>query len=223
MRICPSLLAADFACLSAEIDPLESMGINHIHIDMMDGHFVPNIAIGLPVVESLRAHYPEMELDVHLELEKPEVLIDQLIEIGVNYIGVQAEVNPDLGFLRERMYGTGIKLGLTIAPDTPVEAILDHVNQIDYLIALSVPPGFGGQTFREEVLDKIVEMRRKFSGPIQVDGGINRDNIVRARDAGADWFVVGSAIFRAPDSVAAAHDLLAALNRTSGDDKNLSP
>ena len=219
MKLCPSLLAADFSCLSAAIDPLQEIGLTHLHIDMMDGHFVPNLAIGLPVTASLRKRYPDMELDAHLELENPEVLIDQLLDIGVDYVGVQAEVNPDLDFLRKRIGGRATKLGLTVAPETPAEEIAGRLGSVDYVIVLSVPPGFGGQSFREDVLPKVGKLRSLFSGPIQIDGGLTRENVSRAREAGADWFVVGSGIFHADDPPAAAGEILERIAHTRDDDE----
>jgi ribulose-phosphate 3-epimerase len=206
MKLFPSILSADFACLKQDLDPLVDV-VDQLHLDVMDGHFVPNISFGPPVVEAVSNQYENFQWDAHLMISKPEDYVDEFVKLGMDWISVHAEVDPDLNYLSGELRGTGTKLGLAFNPSTPVSELVPHLNQIDYVVAMTVQPGFSGQSFREDVLDKIKRLRKQFEGPIQVDGGIGEETIERASDAGADWFVSGSSVFGQSNPASAASRL----------------
>jgi ribulose-phosphate 3-epimerase len=206
MKLFPSILSADFACLKQDLDPLDDV-VDQLHLDVMDGHFVPNISFGPPVVEAVSNQYENFQWDAHLMISKPEDYVDDFVKLGMDWISVHAEVDPDLNYLSRELRGTGTKLGLAFNPSTPVSELVPHLNQIDYVVAMTVQPGFSGQSFREDVLDKIKRLRKQFDGPIQVDGGIGEETIEPAAEAGADWFVSGSSVFGQSNPASAASRL----------------
>jgi ribulose-phosphate 3-epimerase len=209
-RIAPSLLAADFARLAEEVARIEDH-VDLLHVDVMDGHFVPNLSFGMPVIASLRAA-TSLYFDCHLMVTNPISLFAPLREAGGDLATVHIEVHPDPSEAAAAARDAGLDFGLVISPPTPFEAVRPFVELCDLLLVMSVHPGFGGQSFIPEVLPK-VEAARKFidldglATDIQIDGGINKETAVAARRAGADVFVAGTAIFRAPDPVAAAEEL----------------
>jgi ribulose-phosphate 3-epimerase len=211
-RIAPSLLAADFARLAEEVARVEAH-IDMLHLDVMDGHFVPNLTFGMPVIESLRA-VTDLYFDCHLMVTNPVSLFGPLAAAGANLVTVHIEVHPDPTKAAEEARQNGLDFGLVLDPGTPFDAVAPFVELCDLLLVMSVNPGFGGQAFIPEVLPKL-EAARKFIDSagiptdIEVDGGITAETARAARDAGADVFVAGTAIFRAPDPVAAIQRLRA--------------
>jgi ribulose-phosphate 3-epimerase len=207
IRIAASILAANFAELGEEVRKVEAAGADWIHVDVMDGHFVPNISIGPGVVKALRP-VTELPLDVHLMIEAPERYIDEFVEQGADRVGVHVEACPHLhrtlGQIREK----GAKASLTLNPATPASAIEPVLEICDQVLVMSVNPGFGGQSFIDGVLPKIATLRgwidaRGLDVALQVDGGIDAKTIGRAARAGADVFVAGTAIFKQLDYAAA--------------------
>jgi ribulose-phosphate 3-epimerase len=211
-RIAPSLLAADFARLGEEVARIEDH-IDLLHLDVMDGHFVPNLTFGMPVIAALRA-VTDVYFDCHLMVTNPISLFEPLAAAGANLVTIHIEVHPDPTRAAEEARRNGLDFGLVLDPGTPFEAVAPFVELCDLLLVMSVQPGFGGQAFIPEVLPKL-ESARKFIDSaglrtdIEVDGGITPDTAGLARDAGAGVFVAGTAIFRAPDPVAAIKSLRA--------------
>jgi ribulose-phosphate 3-epimerase len=211
-RIAPSLLAADFARLGEEVARVEAH-IDLLHLDVMDGHFVPNLTFGMPVIAALRA-VTDVYFDCHLMVTNPIALFEPLAAAGANLVTIHIEVHPDPTRAAEEARRNGLDFGLVLDPGTPFEAVAPFVELCDLLLVMSVHPGFGGQAFIPEVLPK-VEAARKFIDSaglrtdIEVDGGITTSTARLARDAGADVFVAGTSIFRAPDPVAAIKSLRA--------------
>ncbi len=203
VKIAPSILSADFAYLHDEIKRIEEGGADWIHIDVMDGHFVPNISIGLPVVESLRGR-TVLPLDVHLMISKPENFIDRFVKAGAAVICVHAEACIHLHRTIEMIKGMGVKAGVALNPATPL-SVLDYVlGELDMVLIMSVNPGFGGQKFISSSLKKISALREqidreRLSVLIQVDGGINAETAPEVIGAGADILVAGSAVFSGSD------------------------
>ncbi|MFB6344839.1 MAG: ribulose-phosphate 3-epimerase [bacterium] len=207
MKIFPSILSADFSCLSDDLDPLVREGVNQLHLDVMDGHFVPNISFGMPVINSLVERYPDQNWDAHLMISQPEEYFDEFLSLGMRWISVHVETDPDIKLLRKQSRGKEVQLGLAFNPGTPVSDLTEYLPQVDYVLAMTVQPGFGGQSFREDVLEKIKRLKKEFSGPVQVDGGVGRETLPRAYEAGADWFVSGSSVFGASNPADAVQRL----------------
>ncbi|MEX0825152.1 MAG: ribulose-phosphate 3-epimerase [Acidimicrobiia bacterium] len=212
-RIAPSLLAADFARLGEEVARVEAH-IDLLHLDVMDGHFVPNLTFGMPVIAALRA-VTALYFDCHLMVTNPIALFEPLAAAGASLVTIHIEVHPDPTRAAEEARRNGLGFGLVLDPGTPFEAVAPFAELCDLLLVMSVHPGFGGQAFIPEVLPKL-EAARKFIDSaglptdIEVDGGITTSTARLARDAGADVFVAGTSIFRAPDPVAAIKSLRAA-------------
>jgi ribulose-phosphate 3-epimerase len=206
VKIAPSILSADFSELAAEIERVAAEA-DLLHVDVMDGHFVPNLTIGPPVVKSLRKR-TELYLDCHLMVDNPAVLLDDFAKAGADGCTIHIELG-DPRPLFERMRALGLRVGLTLNPETPLEDVLAHIGEIDVLLFMSVHPGFGGQAFIPEVLDKLSAARRivderHLAVELEIDGGISVETAPAAAAAGADILVAGSAIFRADDPAAAA-------------------
>ena len=193
MKLAPSILSADFAQLADEVDRVTNEA-DLLHVDVMDGHFVPNLTIGPPVVKSLRKR-TDLYLDCHLMVDNPGDLLEDFADAGANSCTIHIELG-DPRPLFARMRELGMRVGLTHNPETPVDAVLPYVEEIDILLFMSVHPGFGGQVFIPSVLE--------------IDGGINRDTAPEAAAAGADILVAGSAIFHADDPAGAARQIRAA-------------
>ena len=205
-RIAPSILAADFSRLGEEIAKVEPH-VDLLHIDVMDGHFVPNLSLGIPVISSIRP-LTSLRFDCHLMTTNPAPYFEALKAAGADIVTVHIEVYPEPEEPARQARDFGLDFGLVVNPATPVEAIEPFIEICDMALVMSVQPGFGGQTFIEESLPKVEQLRkfvdsRGLSTDIEIDGGIGPENIGRARDAGVDVFVAGSSIFRADDPVAA--------------------
>ena len=212
--IAASILAADFAALGDAIAAAERGGADFIHVDVMDGHFVPNITMGPPVVKSLR-RVAAVPLDVHLMIEEPDRHIEAFAAAGAAMISVHVEVLPHLHRTVHAIKALGAKAGVVLNPSTPVGAILEIAADVDYVLVMSVNPGFGGQTFIPRSESKVRDVRGLLDGagnhaPVEIDGGIDRHNVARVVAAGARIIVAGSAIFQTPDPERATRELKAA-------------
>jgi len=198
-KIAPSILSADFARLGDEIRRVEEAGADLIHFDVMDGHFVPNLSIGLPVLESVRK-ITRLPLDAHLMISEPARYLQTFIDAGANSISIHAEVCDDLPKIAGRIRELGARASVAINPETPVDRVLAAAEHLDMILVMSVHPGFGSQEFIAASLEKLREVRREIERrglkvDVEVDGGIKIDNIAAVAAAGANVFVSGSGIF----------------------------
>ena len=208
VKIAPSILAADFSCLGKQVREVVKAGADYIHVDVMDGHFVPNISIGLPVVVSLRK-ITRVPLDVHLMIEKPELYIGEFARAGADIITVHVEACKHLDGTVNSIRKLGLKAGVSLNPATPISAIDEILPLVDLVLVMTVNPGFGGQAYIDGVTDKIARLRqtidrRKFRAELEVDGGITAATAPVAARAGADVLVAGSAIFNSRLGISAA-------------------
>jgi len=214
-RIAPSILSADFACLGDAVDTVAPEA-DLLHVDVMDGHFVPNLTIGPPVVQSLRKH-TDLYFDCHLMMTNPGKYLEAFRSAGANGCSVHVEIGETEALIAQ-MRRLGLDAGLAVNPDTPFEAFVDHLDKIDLLLLMTVFPGFGGQRFMAEVMPKVRRTReeidrRRLPVAIEVDGGIDEETAPVASEAGATVFVAGSAIFADPDPVEAARRIRRAADR----------
>jgi ribulose-phosphate 3-epimerase len=217
VQIAPSILSADFAALGEAVAAAERGGADLIHVDVMDGHFVPNITIGPPVVTSLK-RIARVPLDVHLMIEEPDRYLEAFAEAGASMLSVHLEVLPHLHRTVHAIQALGVKAGVVINPATPVASLSEIAGDVDYVLVMSVNPGFGGQTFIPRSESKVREVRALLNragnsaAPIEIDGGIDLTTAPRVVAAGAEILVAGSAIFHAKDPERATRDLRAAAN-----------
>ena len=205
VKIAPSILSADFMRLGEEIKAAEAAGIDMFHIDIMDGHFVPNMTIGPAIVEAINK-ITDVPLDVHLMIEDPDKYLDDFIKAGADYLAVHIEASVHAHRTIQAMKEKGVKAGISLNPSTPLSS-LDHILQdVDFVVIMSVNPGFGGQGFIPQSMEKIRMLKkavrdRGLNVLIEVDGGVKPDNARQVADAGADMLVMGSAFFRSKDYV----------------------
>ncbi len=195
--IAPSILSADFGCLADEIREVEKACCDWIHIDVMDGHFVPNLTIGPTVIRSIRK-VTKLPLDVHLMIEEPIQYLKDYRDAGSDWITVHAEAASDIDSTLRAIQKLGAKAGISIRPKTDIRRIFPNLSRVDLVLVMTVEPGFGGQSFMPEMIEKVRALRPIFSGLISVDGGIGPKTAKLAWEAGADVFVAGSAIFGTP-------------------------
>lgn len=219
VRLAPSILSADFAALGREIAAAERGGADLIHVDVMDGHFVPNISIGPPVVRSIK-RIANVPLDVHLMISEPDRYLEAFATAGASMISVHVEVLPHLHRTLGAIKALGVKAGAVLNPSTPVTAIEEVAGDVDFVLVMSVNPGFGGQTFIPRSETKIRAVRALLDragnrAPVEVDGGIDLATVARVVGAGAEIVVAGAAIFHKPDPEAATRELKAAARATA--------
>ena len=219
-QLCPSILSADFSRLGEQIKILEKEGVKILHIDVMDGDFVPSISFGMPVIKSIRKE-SKMFFDVHLMVTEPERYIRDFVECGADSITVHAEACEDLERTIELIRAAGVKVGVSIKPATPVNDISHLLDEVDMVLIMTVQPGFGGQKYLEECTEKIKELRELIDEEgldtqIQVDGGINAETLSTVMEAGANLIVAGSYAFREnlAESVQDIHKKMEEISRT---------
>ena len=211
LQIVPSIFAADFIRLGEDVRKVEKAGTQMLHVDIMDGHFVPNFTMGTPITESLR-RFTRVKLDHHLMIEDPDTYAPIFIKAGANCVSVHYEVCRNLDRTLHMIQDNGAQAGVVINPATPVLVLQDVLDIVDFVLVMSVNPGYGGQQFIPNSLRKIAELarlrkERKLDFAIEIDGGVGPENIAEVARAGVDWVVAGSSVFRTPDPAEAIHEM----------------
>jgi ribulose-phosphate 3-epimerase len=202
-KIAPSILAADFGNLSRDCEIIDKSNADWLHLDVMDGLFVPNISFGMPIVSSIRK-ITKKPLDVHLMIIKPERYIDKFVEIGSDILTVHIEATMEMDNILDKIKKSSIKSGIAINPDTPINKLEDYINKVDLVCLMGVHAGFGGQKFIEKTFDRLIELKglinlKDSSTLIEIDGGVDNFNSQKLKSLGADILVAGSYIFKSPD------------------------
>ena len=202
-KIAPSILAADFGNLSRDCEIIDKSNADWLHLDVMDGLFVPNISFGMPIVSSIKK-ITKKPLDVHLMITKPERYIDKFIEIGSDILTVHIEATMEMDNILDKIKKSSIKSGIAINPDTPINKLEDYINKVDLICLMGVHAGFGGQKFIEKTFDRLIELKglinlKDSSTLIEIDGGVDNFNSQKLKSLGADILVAGSYIFKSPD------------------------
>lgn len=204
MKIAPSLLSCDFSKMGEEIERMDLAGADWMHLDVMDGHFVPNITFGAPVIKAVR-RFSNRPFDVHLMISDPLKYIDDFADAGADIITFHVECDSDIDDTIAKIKSRGIKPGLVLKPNTPAWTVFPYLEKLDLVLVMTVEPGFGGQSFMPEMMPKVKEIKRECQRRglnnilIEADGGIGRDTIEQASEAGVDVCVAGTAVFRAAD------------------------
>jgi ribulose-phosphate 3-epimerase len=219
VQLAPSILAADFAALGDAVTRAAAGGADLVHVDVMDGHFVPNLTVGVPVVAALHRVSP-LPLDVHLMIDNPDAFLEAFVAAGASMLSVHVEVTPHLHRTIQAIKGLGARAGVVLNPATPVSALEDVASDVDFVLVMSVNPGFGGQTFIPRSLEKIRAVRAMLdaagnAAPVEVDGGIDLQTIGSVVTAGAEILVAGQAIFGTSDPAGAVRALRAAACRAA--------
>lgn len=202
-KLYPSLLSTDFLNLQQELKDLETAGVDGVHFDVMDGRFVPNISIGLPILDAVRKG-TNLPIDVHLMIEEPEKYVDLFAQHGADMISVHVEATPHIHRVIEQIKSQNIKAGVVLNPGTPVDAILPVIRMVDYVLVMTVNPGFGGQSFISDSIEKLDQLtsikdRMELDFDIEVDGGINNETVKNVIEHGATMLVAGSYFFKQDD------------------------
>lgn len=210
--LAPSLLAGDHAALAESVGVVAQSGLSWLHLDIMDGHFVPNLTFGPQILAALRPRFPGLFFDTHLMLDNPSDHVEAFAKAGANLISIHIEPVPEPTALLRRIRELGPQCGLVLNPDTPAEAIEPFLGEVDLVLVMTVQPGFGGQSFRENLLPKICQLdtwrrERGLDFHLEVDGGVDLTTGPRCRDAGAEVLVAGTAFFKAPDPAAFAREV----------------
>lgn len=211
MLISPSLLSCDFSKMGQEIERMEKAKADFMHLDVMDGHFVPNITFGAPVIKAVRS-YTDVPFDVHLMISEPLKYIDDFADAGADIITFHVECDSDIQQTIDKIKSRGVKPGLVIKPNTPASAVFPYLKDLYMVLVMTVEPGFGGQSFMEDMLPKVSQLKKQAEKEnlkllIEADGGISCDTIGKASKAGVDVCVAGTAVFKAQDSAAAIEEL----------------
>ena len=209
IRIAPSMLSADFSRLAEHVAEVEAAGAEVLHLDVMDGHFAPNISYGVPVIASIRKR-SKMFFDAHLMIEEPQRYAEAFVKAGCDHITFHIEVTDEPQTVVEHIRDLGVSVGVCLNPTTEIETIESIIDQVDLVLVMSVWPGFGGQSFIADVLPKVAELRTRLGDHqrLELDGGVDAKTITDAAKAGADTFVAGTAVFGKPDPGAAYAELL---------------
>lgn len=213
MKIAPSLLSCDFSKMGEEIKRMDVCGADWMHLDIMDGHFVPNITFGAPVIKTVRG-YTDKPFDVHLMISDPLKYADDFIDAGADIITFHIECDSDIQQTIDKIKSRDVKVGLVVKPNTPASAVFPYLKDLDLVLVMTVEPGFGGQSFMADMLPKVAEIKAEakklgIEMPVEVDGGIGAETIAKAASAGVDICVAGTAVFKAEDAAKAIAELRA--------------